>query len=201
MSQGHPIIATIISYGTNLLKTGLLALLLGLSGCGSLSGDGGWVTLIDGEKGLENFNRIGDANWRAEGGAIVKTMGDSVMAAFQHPAAALASIRTAHAEIARNARASLNREPGCRQFDVCRDAAEPGTCVMGFAAEYLAAPQARPPLANCLAAPRSRWWPTWQRWRCRGSHRSSRQPHAQWTVAPGDHHCRLSERYRYNCSA
>ena len=32
---------------------------------------GGWETLVDGEKGLENFNRIGDANWRAEGGAIV----------------------------------------------------------------------------------------------------------------------------------
>ena len=31
----------------------------------------GWTTLIDGDKGLENFNRVGDANWRAEGGAIV----------------------------------------------------------------------------------------------------------------------------------
>ena len=31
----------------------------------------GWTTLIDGDKGLENFDRIGDANWRAEGGAIV----------------------------------------------------------------------------------------------------------------------------------
>ena len=31
----------------------------------------GWKTLIDGEKGMENFNRLGDANWRAEGGAIV----------------------------------------------------------------------------------------------------------------------------------
>jgi hypothetical protein len=35
----------------------------------------GWTTLIDGEKGLENFNRIGDANWRAEGGAIVADKG------------------------------------------------------------------------------------------------------------------------------
>ncbi len=35
----------------------------------------GWITLIDGEKGLENFNRIGDANWRAEGGAIVADKG------------------------------------------------------------------------------------------------------------------------------
>lgn len=36
---------------------------------------GGWTTLIDGEKGLENFNRVGDANWRAEGGAIVADKG------------------------------------------------------------------------------------------------------------------------------
>ena len=35
----------------------------------------GWVTLIDGERGLENFNRVGDANWRAEGGAIVADKG------------------------------------------------------------------------------------------------------------------------------
>ena len=45
------------------------ALLLG--SCSSMMGDGGWTTLIDGDKGLENFNRLGDANWRAEGGAIV----------------------------------------------------------------------------------------------------------------------------------
>lgn len=37
--------------------------------------DTGWVTLIDGEKGLENFNRVGDANWRAEDGAIVADKG------------------------------------------------------------------------------------------------------------------------------
>ena len=47
------------------------ALVLGLAGCASMGGDAGWVTLIDGDKGLENFDRIGDANWRAEGGAIV----------------------------------------------------------------------------------------------------------------------------------
>ena len=31
----------------------------------------GWTTLIDGDKGMENFNKLGDANWRAEGGAVV----------------------------------------------------------------------------------------------------------------------------------
>jgi hypothetical protein len=34
-----------------------------------------WVTLIDGQSGLENWNRIGDANWRAEGSAIVADKG------------------------------------------------------------------------------------------------------------------------------
>ena len=35
----------------------------------------GWTTLIDGDKGLENWDRDGDANWRAEGGAIVADKG------------------------------------------------------------------------------------------------------------------------------
>jgi len=32
---------------------------------------GGWTTLVDGAKGLENFDRLGNSNWRAEDGAIV----------------------------------------------------------------------------------------------------------------------------------
>jgi hypothetical protein len=59
-------------------RTGIIAaLLLGLSllGCSQMPplpfGLGGWTTLIDGDRGLENFDRVGDANWRAEGGAIV----------------------------------------------------------------------------------------------------------------------------------
>ena len=35
----------------------------------------GWTTLIDNGKGLENFNRVGDVNWRAEGDAIVGDKG------------------------------------------------------------------------------------------------------------------------------
>jgi hypothetical protein len=35
----------------------------------------GWTTLIDGDKGMENFQRVGDANWRAEEGAIVADKG------------------------------------------------------------------------------------------------------------------------------
>jgi hypothetical protein len=49
-----------------------LAAALGAAGCESLPfGLSGWTTLIDGTKGLENWNRVGDANWHAEDGAIV----------------------------------------------------------------------------------------------------------------------------------
>jgi hypothetical protein len=53
-----------------------LAIGLGVFGCSMMpGGDSGWVTLIDGTSGLDNWNRIGDANWRAEGGAIVADKG------------------------------------------------------------------------------------------------------------------------------
>lgn len=43
-----------------------------LAGCNVMPASmGGWTTLIDGNKGLENFDRIGNSNWRAEDGAIV----------------------------------------------------------------------------------------------------------------------------------
>src|SRR5438132_14403092 len=58
------------------------ALIVGLTvlGCSqqmSGQGDAGWVTLLDGSnpKTLDNWNRIGDANWRAEGDAIVADKG------------------------------------------------------------------------------------------------------------------------------
>ena len=54
------------------------AALVALVGCAqmrSMTGMGGWQTLVDGEKGLENFNPIGDANWHPEGGAIVADKG------------------------------------------------------------------------------------------------------------------------------
>ena len=50
-----------------------LAFALGVAGCASSGGGAagaGWVTLIDGANGLDNFNRIGTANWRAVDGAI-----------------------------------------------------------------------------------------------------------------------------------
>src|SRR4026208_2595923 len=52
----------------------LFATALLLTACAAMPawvpGSGG-KPRIDGDKGLENFNRLGDANWRAEGGAIV----------------------------------------------------------------------------------------------------------------------------------
>jgi hypothetical protein len=45
-----------------------------LSACAHLQGDGS-VTLIDGDKGLDNWNRFGEANWRVDGGAIVADKG------------------------------------------------------------------------------------------------------------------------------
>jgi len=37
----------------------------------SVAAEEGWITLIDGSSGLENFNQVGTANWAAIGGAIV----------------------------------------------------------------------------------------------------------------------------------
>ena len=53
----------------------LLVVAFAVAGCAGQPGGSGWVNLIDGDKGLENFNRVGDANWRAEGGAIVADKG------------------------------------------------------------------------------------------------------------------------------
>lgn len=54
-----------------LIKIVAASLLVTLTvfGCAHYSPEG-WVTLIDGETGLDNFNRLGGANWHAEGGAI-----------------------------------------------------------------------------------------------------------------------------------
>ncbi len=58
--------------------TGITAglMLVMLTACAQMSGAGKeWVTLIDGNTGLDNFNRAGDANWRAQDGAIVADQG------------------------------------------------------------------------------------------------------------------------------
>ena len=63
--------------GMKLLIKLTLGLLLAwaLAACGSAPVGPGWVTLIDGDKGLDNWARLGDANWRAEAGAIVADQG------------------------------------------------------------------------------------------------------------------------------
>ncbi|MGH8638446.1 MAG: 3-keto-disaccharide hydrolase [Burkholderiales bacterium] len=53
------------------LVAALLCVAFTLAGCATPNSGSGWTTLIDGEKGLDNFNRIGGANWSAQGGAIV----------------------------------------------------------------------------------------------------------------------------------
>jgi hypothetical protein len=45
-----------------------------LGACATVGGSD-WTTLIEGQSGLDNWNRVGDANWRAEGGAIVADKG------------------------------------------------------------------------------------------------------------------------------
>ena len=50
---------------------GLFVVVATLFGCSNMPGQSGWTTLIDGAKGLENWDQIGNANWRAEDGAIV----------------------------------------------------------------------------------------------------------------------------------
>jgi Domain of Unknown Function (DUF1080) len=53
----------------------------GLGGCGSMSsgyGDAGWVTLFDG-RSLDNWDRVGDANWRLEGGLAVSDKGNGFL--------------------------------------------------------------------------------------------------------------------------
>jgi hypothetical protein len=42
-----------------------------VAGCAGTLPDSAWITLIDGTRGMENFNRVGNSNWRAEDGAIV----------------------------------------------------------------------------------------------------------------------------------
>jgi hypothetical protein len=59
----------------SVITMGLLVIALTAAGCTHQLPTQGWVTLIDGDTGLDNFNRQGDANWRAEGGAIVADKG------------------------------------------------------------------------------------------------------------------------------
>ena len=46
-----------------------------LAGCATMGDSAAWITLIDGDKGLDNFTRLGDANWTATDGAVQATQG------------------------------------------------------------------------------------------------------------------------------
>src|SRR5512132_3476860 len=62
----------------SVITMGLLVIGLTVLGCAYMpsgQSDAGWTTLIDGATGLDNWNRVGDVNWRAEGGAIVGDKG------------------------------------------------------------------------------------------------------------------------------
>jgi hypothetical protein len=61
----------------SIVTIGLLIVGLTAFGCASTSTQSGegWITLIDGTGGLDNWNRVGDANWRAQDGAIVADKG------------------------------------------------------------------------------------------------------------------------------
>jgi len=70
-----------------LAATALAALTLG--GCAqmqSMMPGSGWTTLIEGTRGLENFRRVGEANWTAVDGAIQATAGGSTPAYLVTPA-------------------------------------------------------------------------------------------------------------------
>lgn len=54
---------------------GALVVVLVMAGCASAPSTGGWITLLEGGKGLENFIRQGDANWRVEDGLVVADKG------------------------------------------------------------------------------------------------------------------------------
>src|SRR5262245_62403733 len=61
----------------SIVTLGLVVIGLTVLGCATVSRwtPWGWTTLIDGTTGLDNWNRVGDANWRAEDGAIVADKG------------------------------------------------------------------------------------------------------------------------------
>ena len=63
----------------SVIAMGLLVVAVTVFGCATYPASQGWVTLIDGDKGLENWNRIGDANWRAGSGGIMADKGKGGM--------------------------------------------------------------------------------------------------------------------------
>jgi hypothetical protein len=80
--QASPQEQTSNGENTNMNRRSAIALLLtgfaALSYSPQASSETGWVTLFDG-KNLDNFNAIGDANWRIEDGVIVADKGNGFL--------------------------------------------------------------------------------------------------------------------------
>lgn len=53
----------------------LLVTAVALSGCGTRRASDGWITLLENGSGIENFVRLGEANWRKDGDALVADKG------------------------------------------------------------------------------------------------------------------------------
>ena len=49
----------------------LLVVAVSMTGCSHMRGDAGWTTLVGGPDSLQNWDRVGDANWRMEDGLVV----------------------------------------------------------------------------------------------------------------------------------
>ena len=53
---------------------------IALTGCTAISPGSGWTSLIDGASGLDNFVRVGEANWTASDGSINANKGGKTAA-------------------------------------------------------------------------------------------------------------------------
>lgn len=63
-----------------IMRTATLLSGMALAGCSSLGTLDGMTTLIDGDRGLENFQRVGGADWKAADGAIQASQSSSTYA-------------------------------------------------------------------------------------------------------------------------
>ena len=54
----------------SILAAAVLAAATTFTGCATAPAEPGWITLLDGTRGMDNFERVGDSNWSAADGAI-----------------------------------------------------------------------------------------------------------------------------------
>jgi hypothetical protein len=52
------------------IAAGLVLVALAVAGCATQGPGSGWITLIDGPKGMENFNQVGTTNWAVVDGVL-----------------------------------------------------------------------------------------------------------------------------------